>query len=424
MLALVAVGLTLGFQEEPLSPIESLRKAAALGSKGRLVEQCAVLQKAFDTGTKNERKLYSWPLAITLGALGEEERAKIAFEASTKVPAPITPEIRAELDAAKREDAIAAITKLARGSQIVMINEAHHMQQHRAFSLLVAMALRKIGYRYFAAEAFEPQAPEILNNGAPTPAIGEFFRDPFFADLARQTVKLGYKPVAYEIESAPDGNDIYAIVNSRDQAEAENLVSRILKQDPSAKILIHCGFSHITLTWEPLKDGREIAWLAARLKKLTGIDPLTIDQVGGTDRAPFERSLPEYRHAYLKDWLVKSIVFKANGAYTAYGTWRGKVDLQVFHPRTTLHNGRPSWASMGGYRIPLPIEPKWCPKSGSVLLQAFLSSEPQGSIPMDQIILKPISQTNLMLPPGRYRIVSIDENGTATNLGERITNHP
>lgn len=408
MIALLAALVVQG--EPTLSPMQALKEAERLGGQGRLLAQAQTLQRAFDHGTKTERRLLGWSLSISLGALGDEAGAQRAFEAA-RAPGAIPklePEIAQEMEASRREEGVAAIVRAARDRQIVMINEAHHVQRHRAFSLLVARALRRIGFDTFAAEAFAPDAPRLLKGGAPTAEAGEFLRDPFFGDLARQVVKIGYRPVAYEIEKAPEGDDIYAVVNSRDQMEAENLVARVLKENPKARILIHCGFSHVTKTWDRVKDGRELAWLAARLKRLTGIDPLTVDQVGGTEGSDLDHSSPEYRFAVEKGWLNRPLAFRRpQGDYGAYGPWRGKVDLQVFHPPTRMVHGRPDWTAMGGYRSPRPVDPKLVPTQGSVLLQAFLASEPADAIPMDQVVLRAGTEAPaLMLPRGKFRLVT------------------
>src|SRR3546814_15775870 len=48
--------------------------------------------------------------------------------------------------------AIAAIVAAARDRRIVLINEDHHSTRQRAFSLLLARALRGAGFNYFGAE--------------------------------------------------------------------------------------------------------------------------------------------------------------------------------------------------------------------------------------------------------------------------------
>jgi hypothetical protein len=156
-----------------------------------------------------------------------------------------------------------------------------------------------------------------------------------------------------------------------------------------------------------------MGWLAARLKRATGLDPLTIDQTAMMQGATEETSPAPWRFACQQDWLPSSMVFRrADGTYFTGGDYVGKVDMQVFHPVTTMVDGRASWLAMDGYREAVDVPTEWLPKSGRVLVQAFVASEGDDAVPMDQVVLRAGEPAPvLMLPSGAYRLVLQDEQG-------------
>ena len=65
-------------------------------------------------------------------------------------------------------DAVAAILELADKHQVIMINEAHHVPLHRAFTLQLLEGLHRKGFRYFAAEALNAADKTLQTRGYPT----------------------------------------------------------------------------------------------------------------------------------------------------------------------------------------------------------------------------------------------------------------
>ena len=90
-------------------------------------------------------------LGILRSFVGDDAGALEVFETmggADRSPDP------AEVDETRRcipEDALAASAAAAKDRQVVILNEAHHVPLHRAFSLEVARALRKQGFEWFAA---------------------------------------------------------------------------------------------------------------------------------------------------------------------------------------------------------------------------------------------------------------------------------
>jgi len=316
--------------------------------------------------------------------------------------------------------ALAEILKEAKGRQIVMLNEAHDSPRCRAFALQLALALRKEGFTYFAAETFTSEIQQTVSKGYPNRKTGFYTFEPVFGDLVRQVIRAGYRLVPYETEEQNVKGDSTDRLISREAAQARNLEKRILQKDPKARVFVYAGYSHITEDTRMTKDGRDASWMAARLKRDTGIDPLTIDQTGAAEHSDPKYENPEYVRLVNRYHFNPPSVFRAaDGAWRVMGDYRGKVDMQVVFPRTRLRDGRPDWLREAGRR-PCNVSPDWLPATDRALIQAFVATEPDNAIPMDQIIVMaghppPV----LMLPPGEYRILSQLDDGTSRVVGPR-----
>ena len=308
-------------------------------------------------------------------------------------------------------DAVAGIVAAARDRQVVILNEAHHVARHRAFALLLATELRKIGFEYLACETFSINldADGLRARGYPRRVDGFYTREPLFADFVRQSLKIGYIPVAYEhvVDSSPTERPADSI-NERETGQAANLMNRIFKDNPRARVFIYVGFAHLMKNPRPRGDSSNaVQWMAGRLKTLTGIDPLTIDQTTMTDPEP--GSL----HARVLDRLFagaeqsnSAIVLESetDGKHLVIGTYSGDTDMQVFHPPTSYLNGRPDWISMNGYRRQHAVPDELLPGSGRRLVQAFVEGESDGAIAVDQMMVDAEKgRPMFMLPEGRFR---------------------
>jgi hypothetical protein len=321
------------------------------------------------------------------------------------------------LDLYERRGALEAILAEASSRQVVMINELHHVAQHRAFTLQLLRPLYEQGFRYLAVETIASTDAALNARRFPLQSSGAYTSEPVFGDLVRTALRLGYKVVPYERETPcpPDPANRMACNEDRERVQARNLQERILRLDPGARILVHAGPGHINEKKDP------IVWMAGRFREITGIDPLTIDQVAMTERSAPAYEKEEYRYATARGWIAEPTVFQSRDG----GRWvreEGTFDLQVFHPRTRYERGRPDWMRMGGLRRPYGIFGKlsagrtvkpFLPAAGGPwLVQAYVAGEGPEPIPVDQIVVSdPATAPVLMLPAGDFRIVAIDESG-------------
>jgi hypothetical protein len=305
--------------------------------------------------------------------------------------------------------AVEAIVAAAKSRQIVMLNENHTSQRQRAFALSVARALREAGFTHFGAEAFTQDIEKNMLDGAPKTTSGHYTLDPVFGDLARQVAKMGYNMFAYEYRpnpTDPEPIDQNAQIAQREQGQAEN-IKAVLNANPNARMFIYVGGSHASKA--PI-SGNE--WMGLRLQRMTGINPLTVDQNLGTPSARPERDGATYRGIASLGTQTQSIVLK-----NTKDEWLGRTghDIVVFHPRVPDVAGRPGWLTMNGYRKPTTI--KFAASANRTMVRAHVQGEPVNAIAMDQIIV-PANQTEvtLMLPIGKYVITRQNEAGETTPL--------
>ena len=297
----------------------------------------------------------------------------------------------------KPEHALKVIEREAGKTRIVVLGEEHHLPQTRSLYEPLLRALWQQGYRYLAAETF---ADQVMNREFKSPDYnsGYYLLDPVFASAVRTANDLGYKLIAYDTrERDPNGGTSF-----RDRRQAENIKQRIFDRDPHAKVLILAGRGHASE--EPTQDG----WtpMASVLKRLTGIDPLTVYTPTMSQRLTPEEEDPLYRFAISRGLVKEPTIFSGTD-----GRLLGSdsFDAYVFWPRIRIFQGRPDWMehTLGRKRTQIPGRLRR--GKGLRLVQAFREGDGAWSIPVDQVVLDESDQVKvLMLPPGRFWLRTID----------------
>lgn len=314
--------------------------------------------------------------------LGNYQEAIDYFDALPSRGSPVVPPLD---EACVHKSAIATIVKLAKTHQVIFINEAHHVPQHRAFTIELVKALRPLGFNYFAAETlYQSDIYSLNQRGYPLVKTTGFYSDePVYGNLIRTALELDYDLVAYESEEINESR------NQREEAQAVNLIERILKKDPNAKFIVHAGYRHIAEIgsddWKPM---------AEYFKTLSSIDPLTIDQTSAESFSPKE-----------------AVVFSCSDKHWT-GQNDGIYDLEVFPQKTAYELGRPNWLRLGGTRKPYQLNAELCENNYPCLIEARLANEQVNAVPIDRIELKNgTSARTLMLPDEPVTIRVIDRGG-------------
>ena len=290
----------------------------------------------------------------------------------------------------------------AKSRRVIMINEAFAKPLHRAFTLSLLADLHSLGFRYLALEMLNNFSDQSLSRV--TMHTGYYAAEPVAAELIRTALSLGYTLVPYEDTAA----GIHTAAQ-RDSIQAENIYA-VLKKDTAAKILVHASFTHISE--KPGPDG--FIPMALAFQKISGIDPLTIDQTDMTEESNFAYGRIIYQAYLAKFPLTEPSIALVNGNPVNV-TDKDFYDLCVIHPPTQYKDGRPTWLSLGGLRHPFTVKP---PVEGVYLTQAYYLNEivandnaPWQLIPADQTyVVNGAGNYLLYLRKGKYRIYFRDIN--------------
>lgn len=299
------------------------------------------------------------------------------------------------------EDAIDAIAGLATNRQAVFVNEAHYMPRDRALTANLLPKLRALGFSYLAVETLADADTGLNARGYPVHTTGFYSNEPVFGEMLRIAHTLGFKLVPYEAATTnPDEHE---------QGQAKNLVERILRADPKAKIVVHAGFDHINESGT-LAGAKP---MAIRFRELTGIDPLTVDQTAMTEQADTTYEDPRYR--FLMKHVRRRSPFVLKTGDAVWTARPGVHDVTVISPRAVHRGGRPSWIwTMGGnVRRAYIASDEACPGALDCVITARRAGEREDAIPVDVLRVQfsaPGSKT-FALPPGRYLIEARDAHG-------------
>ena len=220
---------------------------------------------------------------------------------------------------------------------------------------------------------------------------GYYANDVVFAELIRQALALGYTLVPYEHrgDQSPTDDSMTA-QQTRDYWQAQNIVQQTLAKDAGAKVLIHCGYGHSretpTSNWTPM---------AYYLRVATGVDPLTIDQTGLSERSDPSLAAPTHtaalRQRLLRDEPV--LLVDAQGELVPPPSAR---DISVLGLQTTYEHGRPSWMRMGDLRKPVAVEVPECAEDACIV-EAVDAGQPD-AVAYDRVETTARAVT-LYLPP-------------------------
>jgi hypothetical protein len=309
------------------------------------------------------------------------------------------------------QPALEAIPRLAQGRQAVFFNEAHNAAITRTLTVALLEKLRQDGYTHFAAETLYETDTELAKRGYPTDASGFYTQEPVYAEMVRTALKLGYQVVAYEAVSDASGD-------AREREQAKNLVDRVFKDHPKARLVVNAGYAHIVESGKYLGG----ASMAQHFRKMTDIDPLTIEQTMMIPHPETAQDHPYYRAAVAKLAPKMPQVFvDKDGA--PWSLRAGAYDVSVLLPPYTRDDGRQSWLDIDGLRVPYTVDGEICRSALPCLLEARYFAEGDDAIPADRIVIGLRDpklgnteqkfrsmqgvRTTMYLRPGRYRLRAI-----------------
>lgn len=313
----------------------------------------------------------------------------------------------------RAKPALDAIADLARNQKAVFFNEAHNVPLTRTLTVELLSRLRAEGFTHFAAETLYETDGDLATRGYPVGKSGFYTMEPICAEMVRTALKLGFKVVPYESEKAGNGD-------VRENAQAKNLYQRVFKDDPAARLVVDAGYAHIQ------ENGRYLGGrsMAQHFRKLSGIDPLTIEQTMLIEHPPGTENHPYYRAVIDSLHPTAPIVFE-NQDGKPWSLKAGAYDVSVFFPPDDVRDDRPTWLDLGGLRKPYLVTGEQCQNTYPCLIEARYANEGDDAIPADRLVLDPVksaeglrdrltvraAQTrgNLYLRPGTYHIIGVNE---------------
>ena len=346
--------------------------------------------------TKKGSEFSSWEFSY----IGDINRVYELWDYQATQKGEIAQSLKDSFALYKRIDAIPYILEQAKSHQIVIINEAHHMPQHRVFVTQLLDGLYNQGFRHFGMETYlaSPMNDSTLQvNGHATLKSGYYSKEPQFGNLIRSAHQIGYKLFGYESENHKNGKE-------REINHARNIEKYLLKY-PNEKLIIYCGFDHgyegqMGYNWEKA--------MAGRLKEFTNLDPLTINQVKFSERSKRVYEDPFYQ---FYDHPTSSVFITENNESFGNEESNAWFDIFVFHPRRGK-NFRASWLKYGERReVEFSFEnaPIDCP----CLVFAFKKGEIiTNAVPYDiqEVIFK---KAILVLDDSEFNIVILNQSSKA-----------
>ncbi len=370
------------------------------------------------------------PIAVQLLAgvedeLGMYKQAILDFPLIPRLPGNLSIPQASDWRAARAVDVVA---ELARDRHIVMVNEAHHDAHTRELTLALLPRLRALGFTHFAAEALGDHDPALMKRGYPDSTSGsEYLHEPLYGEIIRTAIRLGFVIVPYDGDSTDTA--------AREREQARNLYQRVFASNPNARLFVHAGYAHIDKG-----KGRlgKVKPMAMQLQALTGLTPLSVDQVNfrnvhsRNEFDPYHQLVASF-HPQLptalvnretgKAWSVSPDTYDvsvllppslalAPGGDEVHTAWLsfGMSGIAVKPPSSDPI--RPAWLQLDGKRHAHFVDGSLCGKTFPCVIEAHYPGEPDNATAADRYLFtKPSMREPLYLFPGRYRLRAFDRHG-------------
>lgn len=325
------------------------------------------------------------------------------------------------------------VLRAVKEHQVVILNEAHHQPEHRAFGARLMPRLAALGVKFVAIESGDQESLDAAAKSGQVKTDTDIYSwDPQRAALLRASIRAGIKLVAIDVLPKDQGgmqreSDRIAFRETAMARQLQELVDRA----HGAKVLVWVGFSHALKTPQ---GKRGIEWMAARFWKATKIEPYSIYQMSDEGDLPFDDPIYQLvstaataspQQPVAIRLPVSSFELKMPHAVTEHPLYsrlaRLGADAVVLHPRkqVTSATARPDWlngtseifgkvtcgrATCAGYLVQaLPVE------AGNSDLT---------NPPTDQVMTSGNGEYLLRVPSGvsQLRVAALDATGNRDDL--------
>jgi hypothetical protein len=397
--------------------MDAIKKSDALMREARkypdLLAQYKFLHDAY-VGNKDPafRVIFGQYLSSTQTFVGDYQGAAESFSIKQSAEADDRP---SPLDnpAYTAQPALTAIPELARGYRAVFFNEAHNIPLTRTLTVQLLARLRAEGFNYFAAETVNSRDIGLQSRGYPIDNSGFYTEEPIAAEMVRTALKLGYKVIGYDALSDVTGD-------ARQAEQARNIHRQVFANDPNARLVLDAGYAHIMEEGD-FQGGSS---MAQYLHRWYDIDILTVEQTMLYGHPSAGDDHPYYAPVMGRLHPKEPLVFVSKDGKP--WSLRPGYDVSVWFPPSIIRRGRPTWASLGGERMPYYASGQPCNRHYPCMVEARYASEGDDAIPADRLVLDPVSPdagagvravtsaspfSELYLRPGKYRLSYTDVDG-------------
>ncbi|GHB93730.1 hypothetical protein [Thermomonas carbonis] len=302
--------------------------------------------------------------------------------------------------------------------RVIMVNEAHHAPQTRVLTIALLQRLRAKGYTHLAVEALLNDGTDPMPGGYPVRKSGIYTREPIFAELLREAVRLGYALLPYE------PNDQGEQTQQQRESGQARAIAAVLAENPTSKVLVHAGYAHIGEAQEGLPD--DARPMAMELATMSGLALLTIDQTSTRSHEAGDIDTVGRRLATQFAVDVASVLVSIEGD-NAWSNRPGLNDASVLLPATPTQVLRPDWLALEGKRQAVAIDLTGCLGHLPCLAEARHADEGDDAIPADQFLMLVAGEaaTPLYLAPGRYRLRLLGADGaTLSDQSLQVATRP
>lgn len=368
--------------------ISVARRVEGVNSRQALLRRVVMLEQSSDRIGWGERQELSTTLAV-LGRQQESREIPLLPEAVGQKPldTPDTPDPDPRCVVTPWRD---AITRIAAEHRLVLIMEAHTVTEHRAWIERTLVSFRAAGFTHYFAEAIAESGSTLRSRGYPTSRTGYYTLDPRFGNLVRTAMRLGFEVGGYDLADGDFGR--------REEYQAATLARQFAAR-PEIRMVVHVGHGHVFK-----HDVRNVGrYMAARLWKMTGVEPFTIWQSSNT--------LPNEEYRYLLRCvgpIAEPVMLvpppqHVTEKFFPESSVQPAVDAIVIHaPRL----GREPTDRHGAFTGQMTRVPGvWQGNQWPVVIAAIPVGEPDDAIALDQIMLRRGEKGfELWLPHADYRI--------------------
>lgn len=361
------------------------------------------LQPLYQYAPVSTFSIYNQQLVQALAFAGDHQAAlhfnRLSYDS---MPAAGYKDVRDFLDTISKfslVDARSFILNRAANERVVMFNENPRYLQQRAFFYSLLDDFYQLGFRYLSLHWLNPS---INPNQAPVSRyLGYQVADPIAAELVRKAKQLGFTLI-----TQGDTSITKRTANVQDAVQASKLNS-LLQQDTTARLLVLDESAHISE-----KAIGDFTPMATVLRRLSGIDPLTIDQTELCEASSFE-----YGRYFFEEFNrrvpVQQVSVAVRNQQPVSLLENDQVDLQLVFPKMVAEHNRANWLGTAGKRVASGIQPA---HRELFFVQAYQADEANkyayaNIIPVDQTYLTDRDGYYwLYLPVGKYKLVYRDIN--------------